>query len=552
MVANCVIGTVVMIVWRLRYLMKKSKFHGRGDINRLEYDWKFALCDNYLKGKKELLKQLLSDVTCFSYLFFKLDGARVELYPYQDLIASNTHRYKIFRAANQIGKSILLDIIAAYNLLIDHGHAHNEAIVSKSLPQSYEQMRRIKGLLNTMANIDWKIEKGQTDNMGVTTVDIRDSKGKVKYTNMLVCAPCTEGLLGYALHSLNLDEFEYWENDTKYFFNQIAQPRTYTTKGNITIFSNPNGQDSFVSELETQTLRNTDTLKWHTYIFNYLDKPGNTQDEYDQLQHELPRQEFESTVAAVRSLSDRNFFTPDEIERSLDPKVREIDMIGKQPFFFLDIGHKHDQSVLIGGYVEIEETGDTSRVLKHIYIPIIHVYPQGYPISMVVGSHTDRMDEIGGWHYEKSVKDYLQEWSKSGTQPIFGCDVTGNSGISPLFQSTSINPIDITFSGPVKSGMYQRFKYYMEKGLIHRCKSKEWDYQARHLEMKKSVRGYLLIHHEQESDLDDTMDATAGLIFLSDNPDNAPCTLTVVDTGGTAGSKGYNDVFNSAFRRRGR
>jgi hypothetical protein len=151
-------------------------------------------------------------------------------------------------------------------------------------------------------------------------------------------------------------------------------------------------------------------------------------------------------------------------------------------------------------------------------VPIIHVYPQGYPISRVVGSFSEKQ-ESDGWHTEKSVKDYLDEWSQNAIKPIFGCDITGNSGIVPLFETVNIFPIDVTFSGPSKSGMYQRFKYYMEKGLLHRIGKIEFDYQCSHLEMKKSVRGYLMIHHENEDDLDDVPDSFAGLIYLSDRHD---------------------------------
>lgn len=392
-------------------------------------------------------------------------------------------------------------------------------------------MRRVKSLLNSMDKLNWKDEKGDADSMSVISVDKRDDKGNVKYINMLICAPCTEGLLGYDLHDLNLDEFEYWDIDIAHFFNQIAQPRTYSTKGNITIFSNPNGMDSFVAELEGQRLIDNMTNKWHTYIFSYLDKPGNTQPEYDQLKHELPRQEFESTVAAIRSISDRNYFTPDEISRSYDEKLRDLDMIGKQPFFFLDVGSKHDQSVLVAGFIETDkiETGEGTRDINHIYVPIIHIYPVGYPLSRVVGIYSANQDS-DGWHIEKSVKDHILEWQNNGIQPIFGVDVTGNSGISPLFQSAGINPMDVVFSGPSKSGMYQRYKYFMEKGLLHRIKCKEFDYQASHLEVKKSQRGYLMIHHDNEKDLDDVMDAIAGLIYLADNPDTFPVTVTIIGT----------------------
>jgi hypothetical protein len=497
------------------------------DIDLNDYDYKFKLC-NMVKANKDtkLLAKLLNDPTTFSYLMFNLDGKPLKLYPYQDTIINDTHNRIYFRASNQIGKSLLLDVKAARNLIIDHGKGHNEAIVSKSLPQSTFQMRRIKSILNSMKQLSWKEEKGQSDSLSVISVDFRDDKGVIKYTNMLICCPSTEGLLGYDLHELNLDEFEFWEVDIEYFYNQIAQPRTYSTKGRIWIFSNPNGQDGFGSVLENQKDL-AGNRKWHVYVFNYLDKPGNTIEEYDQLKYELTRTVFESTVAAIRSISDRNYFTVDEIERSLDTELTELDMVGKQPFFFLDVGSKHDQSVLVGGFIELEESEYGKRPIKKIYVPIIQCYPVGYPISRMVGSSSDNQSS-DGWHYVKSVKEYVMEWSQSGTIAVLGCDVTGNSGISPLFQSVGINPLDIVFSAPNKSGMYQRFKYYMEKGLLHRVRSKEWDYQARHLVMERSDRGYLKIHHEVENDLDDCMDATAGLIYLSDPYSSAPVTLTIV------------------------
>jgi len=507
-------------------------------ITRLELDKsivkaKFQYID-MLKRIKEVTEKdylkIFNDVTMFSYYLFKFDGKPLKLYSYQDAILNDKHRRLFFRASNQIGKSLALDADAAYNLVIDHGKNYTLALVSKSLPQASERMRRIKSLLNT-ANFSWKEARGMSDNMSVITIDITDPKEKdelgnekVMYTNTLICAPCTEGLLGYACDKLYLDEFEFWEVDQGYFYNQIADPRTYTTKGQIIIFSNPNGQDSFGADLEKLQKKDGSKL-YHVYNFNYLDCPGNTEEGLEEAKIGKTRAQIESTLLSIRSLSDRNYFTPEEIEESYDKDLTELKMIGKQPFFFLDVGAIHDQSVLVGGYVDLGDDlpyytfgnvkgDDDYHKFIHIHIPIIHVYPVGYPISMVVGAKGDD-DVEQNWHYEKSVREYLEEWAVDGVVPLFGVDVTGNSGISPLFDSIGIYPDDITFSGPVKSGMYQRFKYFMEKGLIHRIKSREWDHQARHLQMKKSVRGYLMLHHETESDLDDCMDATAGLIHLA-------------------------------------
>jgi len=501
------------------------------------YDNKFKTVNEYYtidKPDKVQQYEILSDPTTFGYMHLT-DGENtaLKLYSYQDLIINDRHRFIYFRAANQIGKSFLFNVKAVHNLILDHGHSHNEAIVSKSLPQSIHQMRRIKGMLNSMRDIDWKASKGGSDSMSVVTVDIKDDQGKVKYTNLLICAPCTEGLLGYDLHELNLDEFEFWEVDLKYFFNQIAQPRTYKTKGRIFIMSNPNGQDNFGSALEKQVTPKGDK-KWHLYVYNYLDCPGNTQDEYDQLKGELSRQEFESTVDAKRSISDRNYFSPDEIDRSKDTKLREIDMIGKQPFAFLDVGAKHDRSVFGCGFIEPDK--DNPQFV-HLYLPIIHVYPEGYPLTRVVG--VENIDDSDGWHHEKSVKEHLGEWSKNGIYPVFGYDITGNEGMRALFESVGIvNAIDVVFSGPSKSGYYQRYKYFMEKGLLHRIPHEQWEKEAGTLVVTKGIRGYLLINAASAVSVagksmdaklkkipDDCMDMTAGFIQLADPKDTIIPTL---------------------------
>ena len=198
----------------------------REQIDLSAYNAKFKRADDWLRSEDRDLEeygQLLMDPTLFGYLHFRIDGKPAKLFPYQDMIINDPYRFKFFRAANQIGKSLLFDFKACRNLLWDHGHAHNEAIVSKSLPQSVFQMRRIRSLLNSMPEIDWEEVKGNADSMSIISVDIKDNNKplgkKTKYTNLAICAPCTEGLLGYDLHELNLDEFEFWEVDIKYFFN---------------------------------------------------------------------------------------------------------------------------------------------------------------------------------------------------------------------------------------------------------------------------------------------------------------------------------------------
>jgi len=498
----------------------------KDDLDLDAYNEKFKTAEKFLgkiltdEDESEYVK-LLYDKTTFAYLKFKLNEKPVRLYPYQDVILNNDHKFKIFRAARQIGKSMAFDIKVAYNLCVDHGYEHNECIVSKSLEQAKFQMTRIRQLLNS-ANFEWKEDRGPQDNMTTITISVKDDEDKVKYVNRCVITPHTESALGYDFHEVNLDEMEYWVDvDLNHFYHNIIEPTTYHTKGSISIFSNPNGADNFVADLEKEKLPNGDS-KWHVYVFSFLDCPINTEEDLEEKKLGKTRQQIESQLLAIRSISSKNYFTPEEIERSFDPNLTELKMVGKQPFFAMDVGSKHDQSVLVGGFVEPDEENEN---FKHVYVPIIHCYPVGYPLNRVVGSEVDESD---GWHYEKSVKDYLEEWGKDGTMPIFSVDVTGNSGIIPLFEAIGIYPQDVVFSGPAKSGFYQRLKYYLEKGLLHRVKSNEFEYQFSHLEMRKSKRGYLLIHHEKEDDLDDVPDAIAALVHSCDDPNIVPPSLKVI------------------------
>ena len=519
------------MIMKLSYDYSKFDFNKpltRKDIDSEIYENKFKFVDAYNANPNpspEDFVKIWEDKTMFAYQYLRLDGVPLKLYDYQDLIINDPYRFKYFEAANQIGKSILLDVDGVYKFTHDHGKGYNCAIVSKSLPQATHQMRRIKSLMNT-AIFNWKTEKGETDNMSVISLEVKDNDGNVKYTNYLIVAPSSEGLLGYDLHDLYPDEFEFWDNDTRYFYEQIGEPRTYHTKGGICIFSNPNGQDSYGADL-TRVKLPDGSNKFHVYNFNFLDKPGNTQYDLDVASAGKTRQVIESTLLAIRSTSSKNFFTPEEIEKSYDPSLTELDLVGKQPFAFLDVGSKHDTSVLVIGFIEedLERKDVHGNPVLHFKVPVIHSYPVGYPIARVVGHNVDVND---GWHYEKSVKEHLTEFRNQGVEPSFGVDVTGNSGISPFFAAAGIIPQDITFSGPVKSGMYQRFKFLMEKGLLHRVKHEEFEYQAAHLEMKKSARGYLMVHHEREEDLDDVMDAFAGFIHLADNPDYVEPTFQMI------------------------
>src|SRR3990167_133554 len=409
--------------------------------------------------------------------------------------------------------------MAIYSFLKDWGYGFNRAIISYSLPQAKYQMQRIKNILkkpqilNDGYTFDWESDKGDVDNIQMISLNhyhpptgkykgLPKSK-RYKYTNHLICAPCTEGALGFDLHAIDLDEFDWWgvksNVSPKEFFYQVAQSRTLETKGRVNIYSNPNGKKGTMYEFWNQKMPGDGSYKWHRYRFNYWDSDKGSQDDFDKLTLGMSRSQIQSVFLSEFAEGEGSYFTDEEITSSECKTLTEIDGMGKQTFWMLDVGSVHDQCVLGGGYIEPDNNND---MLVHLYIFKIHVYPVGYPLSRVVGIWTP--DQVSdGWHYETSVKEHLYVYAQGGINPVFGCDVTGNSGIVPLFNAAGVFPIDVVFSGPVKSGMYQTLKYMMEKHLVHRIPSTEFDSQFTKLRMDTTERGYMKIHHETEDDRDD-------------------------------------------------
>lgn len=486
--------------------------------------WKHVLQHNLLTSSDSLQKAkawlLLKDKAIFAYNYFKLDMKPFKARAVQDVILSDPHDRILFCGCNQfLGKSTTLDIDAATEFLLDHQKGWVGILVSNSLDQSKERMSRIKLLLRTM-DIQYREEEtvetktGKRDNATQISFTFYGKDGKPLYTNLLICCPHTSSALGYPANNLWMDEFDFWDDcDYERFIYQIAIPRTFYTKGKIKVYTNPDGKGKMLFKLWNQKGRDGNPA-WHRYHFNYWDSDNASQEGFEKASQGMTRARVESTLLALFTDATGAYFTEDEIRKSFDINVAFKP--DSQVFMFLDVGAKHDQSVLVMGYIDYP---DGEEGFPHIYVPKIHCYPVGYPLSRVVGAFSEGQD-TDGWHYEKSVKDYYNEFMADNQVPILGVDTTGNSGIIPLCETAGLFPTDVVFSGQAKSGYYQRFKYFMEKGLIHRCKSDEFDYQCSHLEMQKSSRGYLMIHHEKEDDLDDVPDSIAGLIALCDPQSN--------------------------------
>jgi len=519
--------------------------------------WQYVLENKLLTSKDEYIRlkawSLLKDKSIFGYNYFKFNNAPLKLRFYQDAILSDTHDRILFAAANQIGKSMSLDVDAAIEFLSDHKRNWIGILVSNSLDQSMYRMDMIKMMLRS-ANINYRDEDtsdtktGKKDNATKVSYTFYSSDGKTPlYTNLLICCPHTSSALGYAANNIWLDEFDFWQDvkgGQEHFLNQVIIPRTYETEGTIKVFSNPDGKDKLLYKLWNQTDTEGKPV-WNRYQFNYWDKPGSTQSKFNRNIIGKTRQQVESTLLAVFSQSAGAFLSTQEIEDSIDKELCQKGQsagYGKETAWFLDVGSAHDQSCLVGAYIT---QNDNEPEIPLINVFFVHKYPVGYPLSRLVGID-DTVDD--GWKEDSdnnpSVKEVLTQYSETVNgdvcYPMFGVDVTGNSGILPLFNNAGIEPIDLTFSGKKKWQMYQRMQYYFQQRYIKRVldqdmntvNGKDGSYQLSKLVVKKGTStNYRQVHHENEDDYDDYADSLAGVVFLIDNPDLPSLSFDIINHG---------------------
>lgn len=492
------------------------------------YDYALA---NGLIGVDAAATSLLEDDSVFAYAFLKWEGEPIRMKYYQDAIMCDTHKRIDVEAANQQGKSFSLCVKGAVNFLKDHGKNFTIGLISKSMPQNSMNMRMVRKMLKE-SNITY--DSGGNDNMMVMTHNLGNG-----ITNTLVCSVASTSALGYPFDLELLDEFEFWENPEglEYMYDQVLKPRTFKTRGQIIIYSNPNGKN-FVSEnlhKREITVNGKKEYEFHVYNIDFLDNPANSKDEWDVAQSHTHPIIFASTMAAKRTESEGSALTDTDIKGTEDKELTENNLyltVDQQSYWFLDLGFINDQSCLIGGWLDypkkyIKDSDgygsyiqDTSQ--KPIFKFAVYVYPQAHPTA-----------DLWNKQMLDSVPNMIKRFGNNMVQ--FEMDITGKEGNEVLAQESGLGVYGTKMTGPWKATHYERFITLCKQGRIKVSwvdnyvdgKNKNFVAQARTLKISTKLpngntRPYPLYHHEKESDHDDILDAVVGCLSLMDDEMNPP------------------------------
>jgi hypothetical protein len=446
----------------------------------------------------------LNDPSVYFYAFFKNEkGEPFKVFPYQDIILNDNNKRIIFAAANQVGKSITLCIKALHFALNNPGKT--VVMFSKTLPQSKDLLRQIKDFLRN-CNLDYKSVVGDSDNKTEIYFKHYNNKGKSLKQSRILCIPATEGGLGFPVDLLLIDELAFYD-DGEYFYYQIAQPRTYFTKGQIIVFSNPAGQTGVFWRLWNDS-------DFSQYRFNFLDCPMNSLEEYEKLRLKLTAERFDSTVNAIFTSPEGGFLSLDERKR-----IQSIDLPNSLPtvlttpvYIFFDWAKTVDRTVRVIGVPVFEEGSwaDKIKVLE------MKEYPQNTPYNEII---------------DVDLKNLIHSLGIQNVAMV-GWDNTGvGKGLEDFVnrvQQFGISTMPVEFSLKNKSRIYTLFKLLVEQNRIVMPFVDVCDRQLAALRFKRVDGNTLKVHHENERDRDDFPDALAGLCSLIISPENAPVTCEII------------------------
>lgn len=485
--------------------------------------WDKVIDDDVLEnGTAEEMNKvytLLQDPTIYAYAFFKdprNSSKPFKMYAYQDLIINDKSKRVCFAAANQIGKSITLCVKGLIFAL--HNPGTTVLMTSKTLPQAKDLLRQIKTFLKN-SSLEYKYDVGDSETK--TEIYLRHYEEVTRYDKELdkefvelrelsqsriICVPATEAALGYAVDLALEDELAFYD-DGEYFHKQILQPRTYTTKGQIVVFSNPNGQQGIFWEIWNDD-------HFNHYKFNFLDCPTNTQEEFDRISSTLTREQIDSTLLAEFTDPEGGFLSLQERRDMQEERMSMIPSVITTPIYiFFDWAKVVDRTVRTIGIPVKKNEHEWS---DEVYVYEMKEYPKDTPYTQIIDEDLKRLIMDVG-----PANVAMVGWDNTGVG-------RGLEDFAKRVEQLGIQAMPVGFELENKSRIYTLFKLLAEQRRIKIPKIGECDKQLSTLRFKRSMRGHLQVHHDNERDRDDFPDSIAGLCSLIIQPDNPPVSAVII------------------------
>jgi len=494
---------IIQEINEYNFLYERKK--GEEDLNR-----KFELYDSIKNEKisdidtRKKLAELFKDPSIWAYATLKdKQNKPLKVYPFQDRLINDSHRFVHCTAANQTGKTWSMGCIKPLHHAL---HVPNASVmvISKSEPQAIMVLDEIKWMLKRSGMFDTMI--GDIENR--TELSLKSPLNGVSVIRSF--APTTTAL-GYPATLLVLDETGFWEKNSELtptdFYTQVLEPRTNATKnwahpfltmGQIVSITNPNGEQGLAYNLFKDE-------RFHQYVYSWLANPHNPLDEYLNHKKRLPPYRFASIYAATYMSPEGGFITLDQYNTFAN---HNHDLIIPTPctlYLGGDMasedakGKNTDWNVLYG----VIQSAVKGSLLPRIKLVYVKEWPPGTK-KEVVYNEIDRLAKMPGVTIAKFAYDRIGVGDK-----IFN-DLK-ERGILSAYQ---MEPL--TYSLPNKTDVYLNFQSLFEHGLVEGKDVPKLKDQLLGLKVEQKEGSlHLKIHHKTEGLKDDHPDAFANACYAA-------------------------------------
>jgi hypothetical protein len=229
----------------------------------------------------------------------------------------------------------------------------------------------------------------------------------------------------------------------------------------------------------------------------------------------LSKEEFDSTMDAVFTSAEGGFLSYDERKAMQEQRANSLPgMTTEQLYVFFDWGKSMDRTVRAVGYLVEDDRGR-----QGVCVLELKEYPSGESYSSIIDDLYELIRLFGD-------RIFMVGWDNTGVG-------RGIEDFIKVVAGLGIQTMPVEFSLENKSRLYTMFKFLAERNVRREYGVKipfinECDKQLASLVFKKTSRGYLMVHHDNERDRDDYPDAIVGLCSLMIVPENAPITAEFV------------------------
>jgi len=427
------------------------------------------------------------------YSFKDLKNKPFTAFSYQDIILNDQSKKILLCISRQTGKSTIAAIKAIHAALLNDNYT--VVVVSRTLPQSVELVRKIKVLTRTstipISATYPKMKEAKTE------INLKN-KGKNTYSR-IISVPATDAARGYSADLVICDECAFWEQGD-YMFNQVIEPMTQFTKGAIMLLSTPNGKHGFFWNCFNSPF-------WSCYQFGWEVCPNNTLEEMEEKRSRMTSMEFQAEYEAKFVASQNAYFNPKDIQKAIDHSLVMGNLSNKENIVVgVDFGKIKDNAIIYIGQIENMNLLPQEQVIK---VLDRRVKPLGTNYAEVIGE----------------LKDIHDKYHPN----LFVLDATGvGEGPSDIMIEYGAHVEPIKFSIQSKMNIFSNLKIFLEQSRIKIPDALALKDQLELFEYEYTISGNMKLHAPDGSH-DDEVDAIALMVWGLSRVIAPPVGLTIVN-----------------------